>query len=89
MDVMREQMGSDRTGFTTSSTIDEWLEDVSLVKLIEDAIDSEDESVAVDQTGAASPNRRDTCLQPSSGPLREISFLDVAQSSNLFLHESR
>jgi superfamily II DNA or RNA helicase len=49
MDVMREQMGSDRV----YDVIDEWLEDVPLVKLIEDAIDSEDESSAASQTSAA------------------------------------
>ncbi len=38
MDVMREQMGTDRV----YDVIDEWLEDVPLVKLIEKAIDSED-----------------------------------------------
>ena len=40
MDVMREQMGSDRV----YDVIDEWLEEVPLVKLMEKAIDSEDES---------------------------------------------
>jgi len=49
MDVMREQMGSDRV----YDVIDEWLEDVPLVKLIEDAIDSEDESSAANNTSAA------------------------------------
>jgi len=37
---MREQMGSDRV----YDVIDEWLEDVPLVKLIEKAIDSDDET---------------------------------------------
>jgi len=40
MDVMREQMGSDRV----YDVIDEWLEEVPLVKLMEKAIDSNDES---------------------------------------------
>lgn len=40
MDVMREQMGSDRV----YDVIDDWLEDVPLVKLIEQAIDSDDET---------------------------------------------
>ena len=40
MDVMREQMGSDRV----YDVIDEWLEEVPLVKLMEKAIDSDDES---------------------------------------------
>jgi len=40
LDVMREQMGSDRV----YDVIDEWLEDVPLVKLIEKAIDSDDET---------------------------------------------
>lgn len=39
MDIMREQMGSDRV----YDVIDEWLEKVPLVKLMEKAIDSEDE----------------------------------------------
>lgn len=46
LDIMREQMGSDRV----YDVIDELLEDVPLVKLIENAIDSEDESVAVRET---------------------------------------
>ncbi len=40
MDVMREQMGSDRV----YDVIDEWLEGVPLVRLIEQAIDSDDEA---------------------------------------------
>ncbi len=40
LDVMREQMGSDRV----YDVIDEWLEDVPLVKLIEKAIDCDDET---------------------------------------------
>lgn len=40
MDVMREQMGSDRV----YDVIDEWLEEVPLVKLMEKAIDSDEES---------------------------------------------
>jgi len=40
MDVMREQMGSDRV----YDVIDEWLEEVPLVKLMERAIDSDEES---------------------------------------------
>lgn len=42
MDVMREQMGSDRV----YDVIDDWLEDVPLVQLIERAIDSDDEMEA-------------------------------------------
>jgi superfamily II DNA or RNA helicase len=49
LDVMREQMGSDRV----YDVIDEWLEDVPLARLIENAIDSEDESVAARETDAA------------------------------------
>lgn len=49
MDVMREQMGSDRV----YDVIDEWLEDVPLVKLIENAIDSEDESSTAGETATA------------------------------------
>jgi superfamily II DNA or RNA helicase len=49
LDVMREQMGSDRV----YDVIDEWLEDVPLVQLIERAIDAEDESVVMRQTDAA------------------------------------
>ena len=39
MDVMREQMGSDRV----YDVIDDWLEDVPLARLIESAIDSDNE----------------------------------------------
>ena len=49
LDVMREQMGSDRV----YDVIDEWLEDVPLVRLIESAIDSEDESAGARETDAA------------------------------------
>ena len=49
LDVMREQMGSDRV----YDVIDEWLEDVPLVRLIENAIDAEDQSLIVGQTDAA------------------------------------
>lgn len=49
MDVMREQMGSDRV----YDVIDEWLEDVPLVRLIERAIDSEDEAVGAGETDTA------------------------------------
>ncbi len=42
MDVMREQLGSDRV----YDVIDDWLEDVPLVQLIERAIDSDDETEA-------------------------------------------
>src|SRR5690606_8682377 len=49
LDVMREQMGSDRV----YDVIDEWLEDVPLVRLIESAIDTDDESVAARQADAA------------------------------------
>ena len=40
MDVMREQMGSDRV----YDVIDDWLEDVPLLQLIEKAIDADDET---------------------------------------------
>jgi len=46
---MREQMGSDRV----YDVIDEWLEDVPLVRLIERAIDSEDEAASSRETEAA------------------------------------
>jgi superfamily II DNA/RNA helicase len=49
LDVMREQMGSDRV----YDVIDEWLEDVPLVRLIESAIDSDDESASARETDAA------------------------------------
>jgi superfamily II DNA or RNA helicase len=49
LDVMREQMGSDRV----YDVIDEWLEDVPLVRLIENAIDAEDESAGARETDAA------------------------------------
>ncbi|MEJ5340502.1 MAG: helicase-related protein [Thermogutta sp.] len=57
LDVMREQMGSDRV----YDVIDEWLEGVPLVELIEHAIDSEDESAGARETDealkVASPER--------------------------------
>ena len=46
MDVMREQMGSDRV----YDVIDEWLEGVPLVRLIEQAIDSDDEAESSRET---------------------------------------
>jgi len=49
LDVMREQMGSDRV----YDVIDEWLEDVPLVRLIESAIDNDDESASARETDAA------------------------------------
>jgi len=49
MDVMRDQMGSDRV----YDVIDEWLEEVPLVKLMEEAIDSEDGSEAEKKTDVA------------------------------------
>ncbi|GIX50684.1 MAG: hypothetical protein KatS3mg132_878 [Limisphaera sp.] len=49
LDVMREQMGSDRV----YDVIDEWLEDVPLVRLIENAIDSDDESAGAREADAA------------------------------------
>jgi len=49
LDVMREQMGSDRV----YDVIDEWLEDVPLVRLIESAIDMDDESAGVRETDTA------------------------------------
>ena len=49
LDVMREQMGADRV----YDVIDEWLEDVPLVRLIESAIDSEDEAASSRETEAA------------------------------------
>ena len=49
MDVMREQMGSDRV----YDVIDDWLEDVPLVRLIERAIDSDDETEAPQATDDA------------------------------------
>jgi hypothetical protein len=49
LDVMREQMGSDRV----YDVIDEWLEDVPLVRLIESAIDNDDESAGARETDAA------------------------------------
>ena len=49
MDIMREQMGSDRV----YDVIDDWLEDVPLVRLIERAIDSDDETEASQATDDA------------------------------------
>ncbi|RLB03097.1 MAG: helicase, partial [Deltaproteobacteria bacterium] len=49
LDIMREQMGSDRV----YDVIDEWLEDVPLVKLIEKAIDSDDETEIQKEADAA------------------------------------
>ena len=49
MDVMREQMGSDRV----YDVIDDWLEDVPLVRLIERAIDSDNETEASQATDDA------------------------------------
>jgi len=49
LDIMREQMGSDRV----YDVIDEWLEDVPLVRLIESAIDADDESASYRETEAA------------------------------------
>lgn len=49
MDIMREQMGSDRV----YDVIDDWLEDVPLVRLIERAIDSDAEMVTPQETDAA------------------------------------
>ena len=46
MDIMRQQMGSDRV----YDVIDEWLEDIPLVKLLEKAIDSDDVPAAVSDT---------------------------------------
>ena len=48
MDVMREQLGSDRV----YDVIDEWLDEVPLVKLIEQAIDAEDSVVIRTNTDA-------------------------------------
>jgi superfamily II DNA or RNA helicase len=49
LDIMREQMGSDRV----YDVIDEWLADVPLVRLIESAIDTDDESAGALETDAA------------------------------------
>lgn len=49
LDVMREQMGSDRV----CDVIDAWLEDVPLVSLMEEAIDSEDPRQAARNADAA------------------------------------
>jgi superfamily II DNA or RNA helicase len=49
LDIMREQMGSDRV----YDVIDEWLEDVPLVRLIESAIDTDDESASARETDLA------------------------------------
>lgn len=51
MDVMREQMGEDRV----YDVIDDWLEDVPLVRLIEEAIDSKDQQEA-EQIGERAGN---------------------------------
>ncbi len=49
MDIMREQMGSDRV----YDVIDDWLKDVPLVRLIERAIDSDDETESARETDVA------------------------------------
>ena len=49
MDIMREQMGSDRV----YDVIDDWLEDVPLVRLIEHALDSDDETTSAETTETA------------------------------------
>jgi len=49
LDVMREQMGSDRV----YDVIDEWLEEVPLVRLIEQAIDSDDETAGAREAETA------------------------------------
>jgi superfamily II DNA or RNA helicase len=49
LDIMREQLGSDRV----YDVIDEWLEDVPLVRLIENAIDTDDVSASTADTEAA------------------------------------
>lgn len=49
LDVMREQMGSDRV----YDVIDEWLEEIPLVRLIESAIDSDDQAACVRETEEA------------------------------------
>jgi superfamily II DNA or RNA helicase len=49
LDVMREQMGSDRV----YDVIDEWLEDVSLVSLMEEAIDSDEPRWVAERADAA------------------------------------
>jgi len=49
MDVMREQMGTDRV----YDVVDEWLEEVPLVSLLQKAIDSEDEAQASDEAEEA------------------------------------
>jgi len=51
MDVMREQMGSDRV----YDVIDEWLEDVPLAKLLEQAIDEDDGTQAAKETDISLP----------------------------------
>ncbi len=49
LDIMREQMGEDRV----YDVIDEWLEDVPLLKLLEKAIDSESEKTVSEETELA------------------------------------
>lgn len=49
MDIMREQMGSDRV----YDVIDDWLEAVPLVRLIEGAIDSDDDMQGAEKTDVA------------------------------------
>ena len=49
MDIMREQMGSDRV----YDVIDDWLEAVPLVRLIEGAIDSDDDMQGAEKADAA------------------------------------
>jgi len=62
LDVMRDQMGSDRV----YDVIDEWLEEVPLVQLMEQAIDSENATDAAGRTDvaldAATPDRAERLI---------------------------
>jgi len=77
LDIMRDQMGSDRV----YDVIDEWLEGVPLVQLIENAIDSDDESAGaqkIDDALTKASNERaeeltDYQKKPSVVSLRDLS----------------
>jgi hypothetical protein len=75
LDVMREQMGSDRV----YDVIDEWLEDVPLVRLIERAIDSDEAASSIETEAALSAAstgtaRRILALQKTTSLASRLAF---------------
>jgi hypothetical protein len=79
LDVMREQMGSHRV----YDVIDEWLEDVPLVRLIERAIDSDEAASSIETEAALSA--------ASAGTARRLLALQKTTSlaSRLALRSAR